>query len=112
VDRQALARVEATGVTVGTPYEAPRTELERELAAIWQTVLHHDRVGIHDNFFDLGGDSLRAFQVLSRICHALHVNLPLRGFFEAPTIAGLALLLAESGVETLGLKEDVASPDS
>jgi len=112
VDRRALPPPRRTRPALAEAFVHPRTPLERALGRIIGDVVGLDEVGIHDNFFDLGGDSLRAFQVLSRICHALHVNLPLRGFFEAPTIAGLALLLAESGVETLGLKEDVASPDS
>ena len=53
-------------------------------------VLHIDRPGIHDNFFGLGGDSLLAVQMLSRIRHTIHAELPLRTVFEAPTIAELA----------------------
>src|SRR5262249_15227022 len=76
-------------------YVAPRTPLEEETAAIWGEVLGIERVGIHDNFWDLGGHSLLATQVLSRLLRKFGVELPLRTFFERPTVAELLLALAE-----------------
>jgi hypothetical protein len=64
------------------------------LAAIWAEVLKIDRVGIHDNFFDLGGHSLLITQVASRIQRSFQVELPLRILFDAPTISTLTGAIA------------------
>ncbi|WP_246805543.1 condensation domain-containing protein, partial [Mesorhizobium mediterraneum] len=72
------------------PYVAPRTPIQDLLAGIWANVLGVERVGADDNFFDLGGHSLTAMQVASRIEDALRTRLPLRLVFERPTVAGLA----------------------
>ncbi|MCM3904753.1 MAG: SDR family NAD(P)-dependent oxidoreductase [Pyrinomonadaceae bacterium] len=76
-------------------YEAPRNEMEQSMAQVWQETLGIDQVGIHDNFFALGGDSLLATQLIPRLHEKLYVEIPLRNFFESPTIAGLMLLMAE-----------------
>ena len=71
-------------------YVAPRNELEHTLAAIWAQVLGVERIGVTDNFFALGGDSIHATQVVSRVEIALGVALPLVSLFRQPTVAGLA----------------------
>ena len=68
----------------------PRTTTELAVARIWAEVLRRDRVGIQQNFFDLGGHSLLATQVVARLRVAFGVELPLRSFFETPTVAGVA----------------------
>ncbi|MGD2114937.1 MAG: amino acid adenylation domain-containing protein, partial [Acidobacteriota bacterium] len=73
-----------------TDYEPPRTPVEEVIAAIWSAVLEEEKVGLHDNFFDLGGHSLRATQVMSRLRDALGVGLPVRTLFERPTVESLA----------------------
>ena len=65
------------------------------VAAAWQEVLNGEKVGIHDNFFEMGGHSLLAVQMVSRIRQALRVELPLRSLFENPTVAGLAAAIEQ-----------------
>jgi amino acid adenylation domain-containing protein len=91
VDRKALPAPE--GGRGGPEYVAPRTPSEEVLAGIWEQVLGVERVGVHDNFFDLGGHSLSAIQVVSRARQALQVGLPLRALLEQPTIEALAARL-------------------
>ncbi|HYH79782.1 MAG TPA: amino acid adenylation domain-containing protein [Longimicrobium sp.] len=87
VDRRALP--EPAAQAAAADHVAPRTPGERMVAAAWEAVLGVSP-GAHDNFFDLGGHSLRATQVMARIRRAFGIDLPLRALFEAPTVAGLA----------------------
>ena len=73
-----------------TAFVAPRSELERTVAGIWQTLLGIQPIGLNDDFFELGGHSLLATQVVSRLRDVLRVELPLRSLFEATTVAELA----------------------
>jgi acyl transferase domain-containing protein/acyl carrier protein len=76
---------------LATSYIAPRSGLERVIAEIWQETLGVAQVGIIDNFFtDLGGNSLLATQLIARVRDSCQVELPLRRFFEGPTVAELA----------------------
>ena len=90
VDRRALPPPARARPDLETGYVAPRTTLEERVAAIWADILGLERVGVHDNFFDLGGHSLLATRVMSQVCSALQVEMPVRSLFDAPTIAGLA----------------------
>jgi acyl-CoA synthetase (AMP-forming)/AMP-acid ligase II/acyl carrier protein len=74
-------------------YVAPRTPLEERIAALWSEVLRVERVGIHDNFFTLGGDSLLATELYLRLSPLVPGELPLEQLFERPTVAGLAELV-------------------
>ncbi|MEU9885448.1 amino acid adenylation domain-containing protein [Sphaerisporangium sp. NPDC051011] len=76
--------------SVDADFVAPRDEAEAALAEIWKQVLGLEQVGVLDGFFDLGGDSLSATRVLSRIRAVMGVHLPSRTLFETPTVAGLA----------------------
>jgi acyl transferase domain-containing protein/thioesterase domain-containing protein/NADP-dependent 3-hydroxy acid dehydrogenase YdfG/acyl carrier protein len=71
-------------------YVAPRNETERSLVALWQSLFNIERLGIQDNFFDLGGDSLMALTLNARLQKAFQVNLPMHALLGAPTIADLA----------------------
>jgi acyl transferase domain-containing protein/acyl carrier protein len=79
---------------LATPYLAPRTELERHLAAIWQELLGIEPVGIEDDFLEIGGHSLLALQAISRIQERLRADVSLNTLLEAGTIARLAALIA------------------
>ncbi len=92
--RRSRTRSEA-GANSGTAFLAPRTPVEVSLAAIWGEVLGIEGIGLEDNFFHLGGDSLLATQVVSRVRQAFQVPLPLRTLFESPTVAGLAVAVLE-----------------
>lgn len=89
VDRCALPAPDSSRPDQSATFVAPRTFIEQQLADIWASVLKLERVGIHNNFFELGGDSLLATQVMSRLRQAFGVELPLRTLFEAPTVADL-----------------------
>jgi len=71
-------------------YVAPRNDLEQGIVEVWQKMLGIGQIGVYDNFTELGGDSLLATRVVSRLRDAFQVNLPLRLFFEKQTVAGLA----------------------
>ncbi|NJC74318.1 amino acid adenylation domain-containing protein, partial [Planosporangium thailandense] len=95
LDRRALPAPDpATAGDVGR-YEPPRTDTERALAGIWADVLECDRVGIHDNFFDLGGDSVRSLHIASRIKDAFDIGLTPREVLVTRTVSALAELVEE-----------------
>ena len=88
-----------------TAYAAPRNQVEQQLAEIWQGVLGIDAVGVHDNFFDLGGDSLLITQIHSRLKTRFDTDLSIASLMQYPTIAQLAPLLnRENGAELAGLE--------
>ena len=97
VDRRALPAPEWRG----NSNAPPRTPEEEILCHIFGEVLSLDRVGIYDSFFDLGGHSLIAMQLLSRIRAALGIDLPMRSFFDSPTVAQLAAQLGAFKKEQL-----------
>lgn len=82
-------------------YVAPRTPLERAIADAWAEVLSLPQVGIHDNFFALGGNSLLAMGLYVRLKELAPVELPLERFFQCPTVAGLAQLITEALADQL-----------
>ncbi|WP_430058812.1 amino acid adenylation domain-containing protein [Paenibacillus alvei] len=104
LDRKALPAPEGT-LSTGTEYIAPRTTTEAKLAQLWQEVLGLERVGIRDNFFDIGGHSLRAMTLVSRILQTLEAEIPLRDVFRCPTVEEMAQAI--SGLEQ---KEYAAIP--
>nr|WP_276599757.1 non-ribosomal peptide synthase/polyketide synthase [Nannocystis sp. SCPEA4] len=92
VDRKALPPPDATRDAVETSCVAPRTEAERVLAELWSAVLQRSPLGIHDNFFSLGGDSILAIQVIGRAKRA-GFHLTARDMFTHQTVAQLALVV-------------------
>ncbi|MEK6278967.1 MAG: amino acid adenylation domain-containing protein [Acidobacteriota bacterium] len=81
-------------------YEAPRNEMEGTIAELWQRVLGIEKIGIYDDFLELGGDSLAALQLMSRLRETFDVEPPLARFFESPTISSLALLVVQQLAES------------
>ncbi|HTN70672.1 MAG TPA: amino acid adenylation domain-containing protein [Methylomirabilota bacterium] len=90
IDRKALPAVGDSRPKLDTLFIAARTPVEHELSKIWAEVLALEQIGIHDNFFDLGGHSLRAMQIISRVRDAFQCEVPVRHFLENPTLAALA----------------------
>ncbi|MFD7192945.1 amino acid adenylation domain-containing protein, partial [Streptomyces sp. NPDC059914] len=93
VDRRSLPEPEVDTDRLGTEYTAPRDATEETLAAVWAEVLGVARVGVHDNFFDLGGDSILAIQVVSRARQA-GLRLTSRLLFLNQSVAALAAVTA------------------
>nr|MDJ0838401.1 amino acid adenylation domain-containing protein [Acidobacteriota bacterium] len=92
VDRQKLPLPDIAG-SVTKDYVAPRTLEEEQLAELWLELLGQKRIGIHDNFFEIGGDSLLAMRMATRLRANLGIEIPVRAIFEVGTIAELADLI-------------------
>ena len=90
LDRRALPAPGRNNPELTESFVAPGTPVEEVVAGIWAETLRLEQVGVYDDFFELGGHSLLATQVVSRLREALQVEMPLRSFFEYPTVAGLA----------------------
>ena len=95
VDRKALPAPEPAALETDRSYVAPRTSAERFLVEKWQEVLGGVRIGVHDNFFEMGGNSLQAAVLVNRLTEELGVTAHVRALFMAPTVAELALYLDE-----------------
>lgn len=95
VDREALPTPEYSRKLLEEEYVAPRNEVEESLAKIFAEVLGIPKVGVNDNFFLLGGHSLSATQVTTRMREILQADVPLRRIFEKPTVSGLATAVEE-----------------
>ncbi|MDQ3280871.1 MAG: D-alanine--poly(phosphoribitol) ligase subunit DltA [Acidobacteriota bacterium] len=89
LDRRALPEPAAIAAARGVAYAAPETPLQREVAEVWRAVLGVERVGLDDNFFDIGGHSLKATQVVSRLHKKLGIEVALREVFRQPTVRTL-----------------------
>jgi amino acid adenylation domain-containing protein/non-ribosomal peptide synthase protein (TIGR01720 family) len=108
VDRRALPPPWSARPELDAAYVAPRTLLEQQLARIWADVLRVDRVGIHDNFFQLGGDSILAIQVVAR-AHQRQLRITPQKVFQFQTIAELARVVDE-GIAVEADQEPVTGP--
>src|SRR5260370_15601776 len=116
VDRKALPALCYENIQPAHDFAGPRTETEKALAAIWSELLYVENIGINDDFFDLGGQSLVAIKAGSRIRDVFEVDLPLRNLFERPTIAALAEVIdwlawvakAKAPTDQAGDREEIA----
>jgi len=107
IDRLTLAKNVDWKQSLQRVYVAPRNEIEESLATMWGEVLKLEKVGIHDNFFEIGGHSLLAARLISRVRTMQQVELPLRTLFEDPTVAGLA-----KAIEKLKQQHAVKAPSA
>ncbi len=108
VDRQALLAPDMARPELAVAYAPPRTEIERVIAAVWQSVLQTDKVGVHDNFFDLGGHSLLLLQVHDKFQQHLQQDVSILEMFEYPTVSSLAQYLDQ---RTHGVAPVEADPE-
>jgi len=98
VDRNALT-VPGQLRPVETSFEPPRTSVEKTLASFYSRILHLEKVGVNDDFFMLGGNSIHAVLLSSEVRQGFQIELPLRKFFENPTVGGLAGTIEQLQVE-------------
>jgi len=104
VDRRALQEPDRRRPNLETPYVGPRTPIEDSLTRLWAEVLDIERVGVHDNFLDMGGDSLLATQVIARVINIFQIEVPLGDLLKVPTVEEMALIV----VKTQATKADPA----
>ncbi|HLG64403.1 MAG TPA: amino acid adenylation domain-containing protein [Ktedonosporobacter sp.] len=105
VDVKALPAPEAVQGKTETTYVAPESQIERDIAAIWCDILHLEKVGVHENFFDLGGHSLLLARLQDRLQTVLHKNVSLLDLFQHTTISALAALLSRNEEEAAPLQQ-------
>jgi acyl-coenzyme A synthetase/AMP-(fatty) acid ligase/acyl carrier protein len=109
VDRQSLPHYRESDLKVERPYAPPRSQTERMLASLWESSLGLERISINDDFFEIGGDSIIAVQLVSKIRAAFQLDLGMQLLFESPTIAGVSdaierMRTASNGLQAIGLK--------
>jgi len=95
VDHQALPAPEDFTQFMAHTYVAPGTPLEEVLAKIWADVMGIERVGVNDDFFQLGGHSMLATQIISQVREALQTEVPFNTIFDSPTVGGMALTIGQ-----------------
>jgi acyl carrier protein len=99
VDRAALPAARMRRSDMEQPFRSPQTELERDIARIYQEVLTLDTVGIDDNFFDLGGNSLRLAEVHSRLQSLVGRPFSVAELFAQTTVRKLAAMFSNAGIQ-------------
>ena len=106
VDRKSLPGWDAGRPDIDKKFEGPESQIEHMLAEIWSKVLQIPRISVHDNFLQLGGNSLAAIRLMARINETFELELPLSRVFEYPTIAEFGKLIEETIEALLGEIED------
>jgi amino acid adenylation domain-containing protein len=102
LERTALPEPDNARPALAVPLVRPRNSIEAQLAKIWAEVLGMDDFGIHDNFFDLGGHSLAATRVVSRVIENFQLDLSMKFLFDSPTVAEMALVISQNKTEQVG----------
>jgi acyl carrier protein len=108
VDRRALPPPGTSRPTLGEPYVPPRGPVEKQLADIWAELLGVQGIGVYDDFFELGGNSLLGTRVITRLHEVLGVDIPLKLLFQEPTLAALAAAIP--GMPGLAAADAAAIP--
>lgn len=111
IDRRALPAPDAERPTLAEAFVAPRTPAEESLASIWAKLLGIDQIGSNDDYFELGGDSLLATQLVSQVRSVFEVELPLVELFRHPTLAELAGAIEEAIIEQMEDMSDEAAEE-
>lgn len=96
LDRTALPQPDHKRPNLEHPFVQPQCDVEIKLAQIWEEILDIRPIGIHDNFFDLGGHSLAASRVISRVIQTFQLELSVKALFDAPTVAEMAAIITQN----------------
>jgi amino acid adenylation domain-containing protein len=96
VDRKQLPNPASLGLSTGAAYVAPRNTMEEQLVLIWQEILGREQVSVKDNFFEIGGHSLKATRLASRVYKQLNTKLPLKELFTTPVLEDQAVLIQQA----------------
>jgi non-ribosomal peptide synthase protein (TIGR01720 family) len=111
IDRKSLPAPDLSLRQVGEDYVAPTTPIEQELCAIWSEVLRIEKIGIHDNFFRIGGDSIISIQIVAK-ARQKNIFFAVKDIFNSPTIGGLSLVArAQEDLLTLKPEQGLVSGD-
>lgn len=105
VDRNDLPVAGNGRPELDTEFVPPRSPVEVELVEIWREVLSLNQVGIRDNFFDLGGHSLTATRIISRVSQTFGAELPVKVLFDCPTVAEMAVIIERCQTRTAASKQ-------
>lgn len=95
IDYRALPDPPRERPNLDAIFVAPHSELEKELASVWASILGVNQIGVHDSFLDIGGHSLAATRIVAEIIRKFQIEIPLQSLFEAPTIADMAAVVTE-----------------
>ncbi|HLP61592.1 MAG TPA: amino acid adenylation domain-containing protein, partial [Candidatus Deferrimicrobium sp.] len=98
IDRKSLPQPGIDNIKLDTAYVEPQENLEKQIAGIWKTILKLDKIGTHDNFFDLGGNSLKILQVHHALTETMNIKIPAIDLFKYPTIAALTGYLKQKSI--------------
>jgi acyl carrier protein len=105
LDRAALPLMLPSRPALKTTFVAPERPTEERLAKIWRGILDIEQIGIHDNFFDLGGHSLAATRIVAQVINAFQVDVSVNDLFDAPTIAKMSEVVTASHIKCASAAE-------
>lgn len=111
-DRKALPDPQWSMLASETPYVAPRTDTEREMTTIWRTVLGLEQIGVDDDFFSIGGQSLLAAQLMNTVWKTFDIDLPIHTLFSSSTIAALSEVVDDARADATDVAEASDLPEA